>query len=359
MNLILESGQKFTGKSIGADTPATGEIVFTTGMAGYLETCTDPSYFGQIIVFTYPLIGNYGVPDSKSTQKIDEIFESPRIHARGIILAESCDHPSHELSRKKFTDWCREQKIPVLAGIDTRHLTQILRERGTMLAKIGNSDDENFNDSESKFLRTGRFVPEVSPKTTEILEPKNPSGKTIVFLDCGAKNGIFRQFLNRGIRILRLPFDRNPFDGNLPKFDGIFISNGPGDPATHLETVEIVRNSLQKNLPIFGICLGNQILALAAGAKTRKMKYGHRGVNQPVQNLKSKKGIITTQNHGFEIDPATCPSDFEIIWKNSNDGSIEGIAHRKKPIFAVQFHPEACAGPLDAEFLFDEFVAKL
>lgn len=363
MKLFLENGIVMEGQSFGAQAECEGEVVFTTGMSGYLEVLTDPSYFGQIVCFTFPLIGNYGVFQQESfLNDIDRIYESHRIWARGVLVAEHSESFSHALGKSSFAQWLQKQKIPALSNIDTRALTQILREHGTILGKIGHTKPKNFHDP-----LKGRFVPEVSPQKMEILEPKNSIGKTIAFLDCGAKNGIFRNFLRRGVRVLRLPFDQNPFELK-EKFDGLFLSNGPGDPETVTETIEITRQALQKNIPIFGICLGNQILARAAGGKTKKMKYGHRGVNQPVTDLNSgsknsksrfKRCLITTQNHGFEVDASSLPSEFKEWMINLNDQSNEGIRHKTKPVFSVQFHPEACAGPEDAQYLFDEFIATL
>ncbi len=352
MKLFLANGQVIEGQSFGADREEVGEVVFTTGMAGYLEILTDPSYYGQIVVFTFPLIGNYGVFE-RSGGIVDNTFESSRIWVKGVVLMEESEKYSHVLERGRFADWLKENNVPAISGVDTRALTQELREHGTILGKLGGLKPSKFEDE-----LEGRFVPEVSPKEVSILEPENPVGKTIVFLDCGAKNGIFRNFLKRGVRVLRLPFDQNPFELN-ENFDGIFISNGPGDPEKVLETIEIAAQALKKDIPIFGICLGNQILALASGGKTKKMKYGHRGVNQPVQDLKSGRCLITSQNHGFEVDEAALSKDFEVWFKNLNDGSIEGIRHKSKPIFSVQFHPEACAGPEDAEYLFDEFIEQM
>ncbi len=300
MKLYLANEKSYEGHSFGANKTTEGEVVFTTGMTGYLETLTDPSYFGQIIVFTFPLIGNYGVFDKKELVKgIDEMYESNRIWARGVILTEDAIKHSHENSIQQFANWLKEEGIPAISGVDTRELTQELREHGTILGAINDTKPKVFEDP-----LNGRFVPEVSPKKIEILNPvESPSlgastgkiNKTIVFLDCGAKNGIFRNFLNRGIRIIRLPFNQSPFDldkKSCPELsrgiDGLFISNGPGDPEKVTETIEITKQALEKNIPIFGICLGNQILSLAAGGKTKKMKYGHRGVNQPVIELKMK-----------------------------------------------------------------------
>ncbi|MBT3348799.1 glutamine-hydrolyzing carbamoyl-phosphate synthase small subunit [bacterium] len=379
--LFLASGEIFGGTSFGAKKSASGEVVFCTGMTGYLEILTDPSYFGQIVVFTFPQIGNYGVfpfhnsefisksqaekkeeiPDQARNDNffIDEIFESKKIWARGVIVAEASEKFSHALATSSFGKWLEKNDVPAIAGVDTRKLTQILREHGTVLGAISETNPEKFSDP-----LDGRFVPEVSPEKMEILEPeipdqvRNDKMKTIAFLDCGAKNGIFRNFLKRGIRVIRLPFDADPFACG-EKFDGIFFSNGPGDPEKVFETIATIKKCLAKKIPTFGICLGCQILALAAGGKTKKMKYGHRSANQPVRDLKSGKCLITTQNHGFVVDKKSLPDEFEIWFENLNDKTVEGIRHKNLPISAVQFHPESCAGPEDAEYLFDEFVKKL
>lgn len=366
--LFLASGETFSGTKFGADVSAEGEVVFCTGMTGYLEILTDPSYFGQIVVFTFPQIGNYGVFDEKVfCKKIDAVYESQKIWVRGVIVAEVSTQFSHALATSSFAQWLEQNNVPALAGVDTRALTQILREHGTVLGAIAEEKPKKFEDPLG-----GRFVPEVSPKKMEILEPEVPDRvqnnkiKTIAFLDCGAKNGIFRNFLKRGVRVIRLPFDADPF-ATGEKIDGVFFSNGPGDPETVHETIEIFKKCLEKKIPTFGICLGCQLLALAAGGKTKKMKYGHRGANQPVaearpgsKNRKAGVGrcLITTQNHGFVVDEKSLPPDFELWFENLNDGTVEGIRHRSLPISAVQFHPEACAGPEDAEFLFDEFIKQ-
>ena len=354
MNLHLANGQNFRGNSFGADASAFGEVVFTTGMTGYLEVLTDPSYYGQIVAFTFPLIGNYGVQDAAVfAEKIDAVYESEKIWVKGVILTEDSEEFSHYLGMQNFSNWLKRNEVPALNGVDTRALTQVLREEGTILGNIGEKSAENFVDT-----LNGRYVPAVSPTEVSILEPENPCGKTVAFIDCGAKNGIFRNFLDRGVRVIRCPFDTNPFELDHD-FDGIFFSNGPGDPETVTETIETAKQAIASDKPCFGICLGNQIIALAAGAKTVKMKYGHRGVNQPVQDVETERCLITTQNHGYVVDESTLPADFEPWFTNLNDQTNEGIRHKTKPIFAVQFHPEACAGPEDAEYLFDAFLAKL
>ena len=360
MKLFLQNGNVYEGTSFGADREADGEVVFTTGMTGYLEVLTDPSYYGQIVVFTYPLIGNYGVFDpaqfAQSADKkdtVDTTYESKKIWVKGVILSEHAEKYSHELAQKSFSQWLRDQDIPAMSGIDTRALTQVLRETGTILGRLGNTTPSHYRDP-----LEGRFVPEVSPTEISIFEPENPIGKTIAFIDCGAKDGILRNFLRRGVKVLRCPFDMDPFELD-EKFDGIFISNGPGDPATCHETIETTRKAVEKKVPTFGICLGNQILALATGGQTRKMKYGHRGVNQPVQDQESKKCIITTQNHGFEVNAESLSNDWQVWFTNLNDQSVEGIKHNILPFSSVQFHPEACAGPEDAQYLFDRFIEQL
>lgn len=359
MKLYLANNQEFTGTSIGSENPSNGEVVFTTGMTGYLETLTDPSYYGQIIVFTFPLIGNYGVFEKEITeflqsqQTIDDTYESERIWVKGVIMTEVSEEFSHCSAYQSFCQWLKENNIPALTDVDTRAITQVLRESGCILGSISNEKPEKFEDP-----LNGRYVPEVSPKEITILEPTNPNGKTIAFIDCGAKNGIFRNFLKRGIRVIRCPFDQDPFALD-EEIHGIFFSNGPGDPETVVETIASMKKALEKNIPIFGICLGNQMLGLAAGGKTRKMKYGHRGVNQPCQDVLSKKCIITSQNHGYEVDDTSLPADFEVWFRNLNDNSVEGIRHKTKPIFAVQFHPEACSGPEDAQYLFDAFLKEV
>ncbi|PID70012.1 carbamoyl phosphate synthase small subunit [bacterium DOLZORAL124_38_8] len=354
MNLHLANGKTFTGTSFGADKPALGEVVFTTGMTGYLEVLTDPSYYGQIVVFTFPLIGNYGVQALKEfTEAVDEVYESKKIWVKGVILSEESEEFSHYLATSSFAEWLKKNDIPALSGVDTRALTKELRETGTIFGNIGATPAEKFDDG-----LNGRYVPEVSPTEVTVIEPQGNTKKTVAFVDCGAKNGILRNFLERGVKIIRFPFNVSPFDSEY-EFDGVFFSNGPGDPAVMTETIDIAKQALAQDKPVFGICLGNQILGLADGGQTKKMKYGHRGVNQPVQDVDTKHCIITTQNHGYVIDEDNFPPNFKPKFTNVNDGTNEGIQHKTKPIFAAQFHPEACAGPEDAQYLFDEFINTL
>ncbi|NCP67447.1 glutamine-hydrolyzing carbamoyl-phosphate synthase small subunit [bacterium] len=353
--LHLASGESFSGSAFGADAECLGEVVFTTGMTGYLETLTDPSYFGQIVVFTFPLIGNYGVFEPKQMAPgVDETYESQQIWVKGVVLTEWSEAFSHHQAFQDFSAWLKANNIPALSNVDTRELTQTLRESGCIMGNIGESPALDFTDK-----LNGRYVPEVAPTEVTVLEPtKGDIGKTVAFVDCGAKNGIFRNFLDRGVKVIRFPFDANPYDSEY-EFDGIFFSNGPGDPETVTETIETMKIALQKEKPIFGICLGNQMLGLAAGGKTEKMKYGHRGVNQPVEDLETNHCIVTTQNHGYVVAEDSLPADFKVWFKNLNDNSVEGIKHKTKPIFAVQFHPEACAGPEDAQYLFETFINTL
>ncbi|MBU1000152.1 glutamine-hydrolyzing carbamoyl-phosphate synthase small subunit [Patescibacteria group bacterium] len=341
--LILSDGTVFLGESFGVEESTSGEVVFNTGMVGYPESLTDPSYFGQILVLTYPLQGNYGVPKS-------EFWESGKIQAKGLIVQNYIDHPSHFESRKSLGEWLKEQKIPAIQGIDTRELTRKLREHGVMLGKIITGEDINeIYDPNSE-----NILPNVSCRK---VKEYGVGKKNIVLIDCGAKENIIRSLVKRGVKVTRVPWDFNPIIG-LPAngFDGVLVSNGPGDPKQAGKTIEIVKQLLEKGVPIFGICLGSQILALAAGGETYKLKFGHRGQNQPVQDVISKKAVITSQNHGFAVDMKSMGKDWEEWFVNLNDGTNEGIRHKNKPFLAVQFHPEANPGPTEGGYLFDEFI---
>lgn len=348
--LILEDGTEFTGYSFGYFGNTNGEVVFNTGMVGYPETLTDPSYRGQILVCTYPLIGNYGVPSKEIENGLLKNFESDRIHIRGLIVSDYSFEYSHWSAEKSLADWLMEEKIPAIYGIDTRMLTRKLRDKGTMLGKIliDENSEIDFDDPNNKDL-----VAEVSVK-----EPVEYAAgkKKIVLVDCSTKNNIIRAFLGRDISVIRVPYD---YDFNSLKADGIMLSNGPGDPKMNLATIENTKKAMEKNKPILGICLGSQILALAAGADTYKLKYGHRGHNQPCNELGTKRCYITSQNHGYAVDASTLPEDWREWFVNDNDGTNEGIIHISKPFFASQFHPEASPGPDDCEFIFDMFIRAL
>ena len=348
--LILNDGSKFTGKSFGYESNTNGEVVFNTGMVGYPETLTDPSYRGQILVMTYPLIGNYGVPGKEKENGLLKYFESGNIHCRGLIVSEYSENYSHWNAERSLSDWLKEENIPAIFGVDTRKLTRKLRESGTMPGKIiiNNKKKVDFEDIDKLDL-----VSQVSVKKP--IEYKK--GKTkIILVDCGTKNNIIQAFLRRDITVLRVPYDYNFLN---EKADGIIISNGPGNPKMYKETIKNIRKAIKKELPILGVCLGSQIIALAAGADTYKLKYGHRSHNQPCNELGTRKCYITSQNHGYAVNTETLPMDWREWFVNENDETNEGIIHISKPFFAAQFHPEASPGPDDTEFIFDLFLRVL
>ena len=351
--LVLADGTRMQGWSFGYEGPCDGEVVFSTAMVGYPESLTDPSYSGQILCVSYPLIGNYGVPDEGPDEMgISRHFESERIWVRGLVISEYSFEYSHWNAVKSLDQWLREQRIPGIYGVDTRALTQLLREQGSMLGRIvigdavpeGEVSDPN---GENQIARVS--CREVIPYGPE-------GGKTVVLVDCGVKHNILRCFVERGIRLIRVPWD---FDFNTLEYDGLFISNGPGNPAFCDATVRHLRQAMEGERPIFGICMGNQLLARAAGADTYKLKYGHRSHNQPVRMAGSHRCYITSQNHGYAVDDRTLGPGWEPWFINMNDGTNEGIRHQTKPFCSVQFHPEASSGPTDTEFLFDEFISRL
>jgi carbamoyl-phosphate synthase small subunit len=348
MQLVLENGAIFYGHSFGYEAPRAGEVVFSTAMVGYPESLTDPSYSGQILTVTYPLVGNYGVPQSdKDENGLSRFYESEIIHVSGLIISDYSFQYSHWNARKSLSDWLKEHKIPAIYGIDTRELTKIIREYGAMKGKLlfEGMPDVEFVDTDSE-----NHVAKVSCK--EVI--RYGSGKKkIVLVDCGVKHNILRCFLKRDVTLIRVPWD---YDFNTLDYDGLFISNGPGNPAYCTTTVENIRRAMQTDKPIFGICMGNQLLSIAGGAKTYKLKYGHRSHNQPVQMAGTNRCFVTSQNHGYAVDNNTLGSDWEPLFINLNDGTNEGIRHKTKPYFSAQFHPEASSGPTDTEFLFDEFL---
>ncbi len=342
MKLFLKDGTVIEGAGFGADVAVSGEVVFNTGMTGYVEGFTDPSYAGQIVVLTYPLVGNYGVPDR-------ETWESEKLQIAGLVVSEYSEAYSHHDAKHSLGEWLKTSGIPAITGVDTRALTKKLREHGVMLGQLTDRKPaEVFADPNEENL-----VAQVSPK--EIRTYGNGPTKVIA-IDCGMKENIVRSLVRPEITLVRVPWD---YDFTQDEYDALFISNGPGDPTACVPTIEHIKGAMAADKPILGICLGNQLLALAAGGKTYKLKYGHRGQNQPCIEAATGRCYITSQNHGFAVDVKTLPSGWEEWFKNANDDSNEGIRHKTKPWRSVQFHPEACPGPTDTAWIFDEFINSL
>lgn len=348
-NLVLEDGTLLEGRSVGFPAAISGEVVFNTGMVGYPEALTDPSYRGQILVLTYPLIGNYGVPLDGPFDAVGGPFESERVQIAGLVVSEmSVDH-NHWDAAKSLVEWLKEQGVPALSGVDTRALTKRLRENGSMLGKI---------------LVDGADIPLHDPNRDNLVSLVSvkaplvyPGGDTrVVVIDGGCKASIIRSLLARGVTVIRVPWD---YDFLGERFDGVLISNGPGDPKMCREMIGHVRKVMERDIPTFGLCLGHQILALAAGCNTYKLKFGHRGQNQPCTEVGTNRCHITSQNHGYAVDAETLPPGWDPWFTNANDGTNEGLRHRSRPFRSVQFHPEAAPGPVDTNFLFDEFVGLL
>lgn len=338
--LILEDGTTYSGYSFGALAGTTGEVVFATGMVGYPEALTDPSFKGQILNLTYPLVGNYGVPEGP--------FESNTIQVQGLIVQDYSEEYSHSEAVQSLGEWLAKHDIPAIYGIDTRAVTKKLREHGVMLGQIvigGEKPKRKIEDPNERNLAA-----EVS-----VTEPQEygSGDKTIIAVDCGMKESILDNLIARGVKVKRVPWD---YDYTNEEWDGLFISNGPGDPKKAKATIKYMKKALETKKPIFGICLGSQIMALAAGAKTYKMKYGHRSQNQPCVSEEDGRCYLTTQNHGFAVKEDSIPTGWKLSWKNANDNTVEGIAHTRKPHFSVQFHPESTPGPEDTTFLFDTFI---
>lgn len=342
--LVFETGETFSGFAPEwcAGTHF-GEVVFNTGMTGYVETMTDPSYAGQILNFTYPLIGNYGVHAPAS-------WESSRPQVHGVLISEVQNFDSRDFATSSFLDWCREYKIPVMSGVDTRQVTKALRAKGVVSGAIVVADEmpKAFFDVNETHL-----VEKVSIKTPV---EYGEGDKTLIVVDCGIKENILRHFRQYPIKIRRVPYN---YDYSHEDYDAVFISNGPGDPQVCTETIVTLQKVLKGNKPVFGICLGSQLMGIAAGATTYKLRFGHRSQNQPCLKLGTDRCFLTSQNHGYAITESTLPDDWVVTYRNLNDATVQGIAHKSKPFSSVQFHPEANPGPIDTEFLFDEFMTTL
>lgn len=354
VTLVLEDGTKFHGKSFGYDAPVAGEVVFNTAMMGYPESLTDPSYAGQLMTLTYTLVGNYGVPPfSVESDGIATFMESDRIYASAIIVADYSEQYSHWNAVESLADWLKREHVPGITGIDTRQLTKVLREHGVMMGKII-FDDEPDNIPEAEYEGVN-WVDRVSCK--DIIRYNEGAGKKVILVDCGVKNNIIRCLVNRGVEVIRVPWN---YDYTTMEFDGLFLGNGPGDPDMCEDAVNIIRKQMsQSRKPICGICMGNQLLAKAGGATIYKLKYGHRSHNQPVREVGTNRCYVTSQNHGYAVDAKTLGNDWRELFVNMNDGSNEGVCHKENPWFTSQFHPEACSGPVDTEFMFDRFIKTL
>ncbi|KAI9875061.1 MAG: Multifunctional pyrimidine synthesis protein CAD [Pleopsidium flavum] len=353
----IRDGPVFHGKSFGAKSNISGEAVFTTSLVGYPESLTDPSYRGQILVFTQPLIGNYGVPSSARDENgLLKYFESPNIQAVGVVVADVAEQYSHWTAVESLSEWCAREGVPAISGVDTRAIVTYLREQGSSLARITIGEeydadqDEAFVDPEQINL-----VRKVSTKAPFHISSSN-GDLHVAVIDCGVKENILRSLVRRGASVTAFPYDY-PIHKVAHHFDGVFISNGPGDPTHCQDTVYHLRKLMESSqVPVMGICLGHQLLALAAGARTIKLKYGNRAHNIPALDLTTGRCHITSQNHGYAVDSTTLPSEWKEYFVNLNDSSNEGIIHKSRPIFSTQFHPEAKGGPLDSSYLFDAYL---
>ena len=354
VTLVLQDGTKFHGKSFGYDAPVAGEVVFNTAMMGYPESLTDPSYAGQLVTLTFPLVGNYGVPPfTFGAEGLPTFMESDHIHASAIIVSDYSEQYSHWNANESLAEWLKREQVPGITGIDTRELTKVLREHGVMMGQII-FDDEPENIPQAQYEGVN-FVDRVSCK--EIIRYNEGAGKRVVLVDCGVKANIIRNLIERGLEVVRVPWN---YDYTGMEFDGLFLGNGPGDPDLCQDAVNILRQQMSKSRkPICGICMGNQLMAKAGGANIYKLKYGHRSHNQPVRMVGTDKCYITSQNHGYAVDASTLDKDWSELFVNMNDGSNEGVRHNTNPWFTSQFHPEACSGPVDTLFMFDLFVEKL
>lgn len=354
--ILLQDGSSFVGEHFGAEISTAGEVVFNTGMVGYPEAMTDPSYRGQLLVLTYPIIGNYGIqvdgtePKSVTGNEISPMFESDHIQLQGLIISTLSREHSHYSALDSLDSWMRKQKIPGISGIDTRALTKHIRIHGAMLGKIVvNDEDVSLEDPNKRNL-----VAEVSVGGKELYRA---GGKNkVILVDLGCKNNIMRRLLARGVDVIKVPWN---YDWSREEADGVVISNGPGDPKMCASIIPTIQKGIERNIPMLGICLGHQLMALAAGADTYKMKFGHRGQNQPCIQVGTKRCYITSQNHGYAVDEQSLGSEWMPWFFNANDGTNEGMRHRSKPVFSVQFHPEGHPGPMDTDFIFDNFTQLL
>ncbi len=357
--ILLANGMVLEGTSVGATGITVGEVVFATGMVGFQETLTDPSYFGQIITQTYPLIGNYGMNSQD--------MESGRIWAKGYIVREACTTPSNWRSEQTLDAFLKSQNIIGIEGIDTRHLTRMIREKGVMngaiLTEFDPADAANKTKTDAVMAEINAYSVKDAVKTVTCAAPSvhNPEGAPhIALMDYGCKNNIVRCLTKRGAKVTVMPGFASADEVAALNPDGIMLSNGPGDPSEPVEIIENLREMFKRNIPTFGICLGHQLSALAAGAKTVKLKYGHRGANQPVTDFESGRTFITSQNHGYAVLGEELPAEMgEVAQVNANDGTCEGVKYNQWNCFTVQFHPEANGGPKDTEFLFDRFLANI
>lgn len=358
VTLVLQDGTTFRGKSFGYEQNVVGEVVFNTAMMGYPESLTDPSYAGQLMVLTYPLVGNYGVPPfTVEKNGIATFMESDRIYASAIIVSDYSTEFSHWNACESLGDWLKREKVPGVTGIDTRQLTKVLREHGVMMGRLIFTDSPESLESPEKTEDYGsvNWVARVSCK--DIIRYNEGAGRKVVLVDCGVKNNIIRCLINRGVEVIRVPWN---YDYTGMTFDGLFLANGPGDPDMCVDAVEVLKKQMSMSRkPICGICMGNQLLAKAGGATIYKLKYGHRSHNQPVREVGTNRCYVTSQNHGYAVDAATLGNDWRELFVNMNDGSNEGIRHLSYPWFSSQFHPEACSGPVDTEFMFDRFIETL
>lgn len=342
--LKLANGRVFEGWApLWQTSDSFGEVVFNTGMTGYEETLTDPSYSGQILTFTFPILGNYGVSSGKR-------WESDKIHAKGIVCETVFDEPEHHSQQRTFLDWLENNRIPLIYGVDTRELTKVIREHGVLSGIITATPETATDFADSMAIN---WVKEVSPVIVETIG----NGKyKVILVDCGAKENIIRCLLNFDVTLKRVPFD---YDYSNEDYDGVMLSNGPGDPKMCSETIAILSRVLKQDKPVFGICLGSQLMALAIEANTYKLKYGHRGHNQPCIDLKRDRCYLTSQNHSYAVDDKTLPEDWEVTFRHLNDNTVAGISHKSKPFSAVQFHPEASSGPQDTFYLFEQFFNQI